>query len=364
MNEEKFTEKYFHVWKKLESFNLILHKKGLRGLQKSAITDFASAFKKTSYHLAYAKTHYPESETTYYLNAVVAAAHNFYYVREKSGFAEIKHYLLSGFPSAFYFARKYIAVSAAIFFAGAVLAHIYVSADPQNLSRIVPGTFDGSGGEWDYPLMSAYVMTNNIRVAGTLFATGLFGGIGTVLILLYNGAIIGALNAFAAVHSFEGFIYFYSLILPHGIIELLAIYICGACGLMLGKSLLIPGKHKRKDAVIKAAKDAGKLIPGIILMLVVAGLIEGFFTPLSISPWWKITFAAVSAAALIIYLSYQKHIAPLIFSRRRFAPLLQALQDNHLNNRVYGTDLPRALPSTLGRFAKRKPSSYLPANPK
>jgi uncharacterized membrane protein SpoIIM required for sporulation len=91
------------------------------------------------------------------------------------------------------------------------------------------------------------------------------------------------------------------LILPHGIIELTAIFISGAAGLIIAKHLLLPGQYSRKDSLIAGTKQAVSLLAGVVILLIIAGLIEGFFTPLNISPISKLSFAALTAILLAAY---------------------------------------------------------------
>jgi len=228
-------------------------------------------------------------------------------VRERGGVSSIREYLVRGFPQAVKSIKPYIEFSVGLFFIGFIFAAVLISIDSEYATALLPENFFNSGSvdvTWDYPVMSAYIMTNNIQVAFTAFVFGILGGIGTLLILLYNGAILGALSVYMALAgNADGFIVFMSLILPHGVLELSAIFLSGACGLMIGKAILVPGVYRRRDALVFQAKKAVVLIPGIIVMLILAGLVEGFFTPLDISPYGKLAFALLTLVGWIIYLN-------------------------------------------------------------
>ena len=145
-------------------------------------------------------------------------------------------------------------------------------------------------------------MTNNIRVSIMALAFGITAGIGTAWILFYNGMIVGALAAYVASTGVpRNTLIFWSLILPHGVPELAAIFLSGACGLMIGRAMIAPGNYTRKDAVIKSAREAVHLVPGIAVILVIAGLIEGFFTPLGVPPGFKLGFALLTLFGLVLY---------------------------------------------------------------
>jgi uncharacterized membrane protein SpoIIM required for sporulation len=148
--------------------------------------------------------------------------------------------------------------------------------------------------------ISSFIMTNNIRVCIKSFATGIFLGIGTVYVLILNGLLLGGL---ASLYTSGGLAaYFWSLILPHGGIELLSIFIAGGAGLIIGHTLVNPGKMKRKDKLIIEGGKAIKLILGIIPMLVLAGLIEAYITPAHIPEAIKFILSAVFILTTLTWL--------------------------------------------------------------
>ena len=307
MTEVQFIAENEIKWKQLEAFNQTLQRKGIRSLSQIEIRAFAEAFRTAGYHLAYAKTHFPKGNSLPYLTHIVGVAHNYYYVRERGSLSAVKNYFLHRFPAASRQAWRYVLLATAMFMAGMIFAYIYVAADIERFNQIFPWEIAGGDmgdGEvvWDYPLMSAVIMTNNIRVSIMAFAFGITAGIFTAWILFYNGMIVGALAAFIAMTgSSRDVLIFWSLILPHGVPELAAIFISGACGLMIGRAMLIPGKYTRRDAVIKSARQAVELVPGIVVMLIIAGLIEGFFTPMGVPPYFKLGFSFLAFVGLSLY---------------------------------------------------------------
>jgi len=312
MTETQFIEQNQERWKQLEAFNQTLQRRGIRTLSRLEVRAFAETFRAVGYHLAYAKTHFPGGTSLPYLSHIVGVAHNYYYVRERK--YAVRDYFSRRFPAACRRASLYALVSAVLFMAGMIFAYSYVIADIERFPQIFPFDMAGLGegvteasveenGDeafWNYPLMSAIIMTNNIRVAIMAFAFGVSAGIGTVWILFYNGLIVGSLAAFVVMTGGSA-IEFWSLILPHGVAELIAIFLSGACGLMIGRAIIMPGNYSRRDAVVKAAREAVELVPGIVVILILAALIEGFFTPLDISPYFKLAFAFLSFVGLGVY---------------------------------------------------------------
>ena len=150
--------------------------------------------------------------------------------------------------------------------------------------------------------MSSMIMQNNIRVAAVAFATGILAGIGTFLMLFYNGLMLGVVGALIAAHGGEVQMGFWSFVAPHGVIELTAIFIAGGAGLMLGWAVLNPGEYSRRDAVKLAGREATKLMIGVAAMLVVAGVIEGFFSPSMTPDRVKLIVAAMIGTSEYYYL--------------------------------------------------------------
>lgn len=296
----------------LEEYNKKLSKRGVGGLKKDEIREFTDLYRATSHHLAYARTHFGGSNIIVYLNQIISAGHNYMFVREKYGSSNFKYYFTNGFTNALKKNYKYMLTSFAVFMAGflifaaaVMLERSYgdiffpnITASQLNLNP----TGDDSA---TYPFLSAYITTNNIRVTFYAFSMGITAGIGTLYVLFYNGIMLGALTGIVISEGAD-ILKFFAMILPHGFIELTAIFISGGAGLLVGKALLMPGNHKRIDAAVKAAKEAAYLIPGIAGMLVISGLIEGFFTPLGIHYIFKLAFAFATLVLMVLYFKGNK----------------------------------------------------------
>jgi uncharacterized membrane protein SpoIIM required for sporulation len=149
------------------------------------------------------------------------------------------------------------------------------------------------------PALSAGITANNIQVALMAFAGGMTFGVLTVYAMVYNGLLIGAL---AGVFAKAGeSVPFWSLIIPHGALELPAIILAGASGLLLARALVSPGDVPRTTALTRVAPDAVKLVLGTIPLFIVAGIIEGFLTPAEVDPVVKLIFGGLMTLALLAY---------------------------------------------------------------
>ncbi|QEK12677.1 stage II sporulation protein M [Crassaminicella thermophila] len=306
MKEDLFIEKNKIYWKELENYIHLFSKNKLSSINSNKIERFIYLFRTVSHHLAYVRTYYPESKLEKYLNSLTGNAHHYLYTVRKNPWYDFKIFILYTFPKKIHKYKLFILSSFLIFFFGMLISFYMVIQDSSNSLYFLPKKlldaidYNFKAKQWDYPLMSSTIMINNITVSLKAFIYGIFLGIGTFYILFVNGCILGALTGLVYLNG--DLIKYASLILPHGILELSAIFIAGAAGLLLGKSLLIPGKYKRLDYMIKNSKEGIKLLLGCIILLVIAALIEGFFTPLPISSVIKLTFAAFTFFALTLYL--------------------------------------------------------------
>lgn len=306
MNVEQFIKKNSSSWNELKDLTDLLDKKGIKHCDSSQIKRYLYLFRQSSHQLAFARTHFPGSEVIPYLNALVANSHNHIYSVKKYDFSEVKSFFSFELPNSIRKQKSYIITGAIIFFLGFMFSLLIVSNNPQNANYFMPEemieniNWDGdTSSGWNYPLMSSYIMTNNISVAFKAFVLGITLGIGTFYILFFNGALLGALTAL--VYNYGNPLGYWSLILPHGILELTAIFIAGGAGLILSRSILMPKEYSRKHSIIKGAKESISLMLGVIIFLIIAGIIEGFFTPANISPIAKLVFAAFTLVMIIAY---------------------------------------------------------------
>lgn len=309
MKEEQFLAIHSKEWGNLENYCKRINQKGFKKLETEEIKSFLNLFKLTSHHLAYAKTHYKGSQTIVYLNNLVSQCNTYVYTEAKPDIPFFFRTLFFNYTNTLKQYRNYILFAFGVFLVGAFMSFgmVYFKADYARLfldqdliEGISCGGSSNGGSNWNYPLMSSYIMTNNILVALRAFVFGITLGIGTVYILFYNGLMLGSLTALF--YLYGDTVQYWSLILPHGVIELTAIFISGAAGFVIAKSFLIPGRLRRSHSLIKGAKEALGLISGVVVMLVVAGIIEGFFTPLNIDAGIKLLFALLTAVLLGIYI--------------------------------------------------------------
>jgi uncharacterized membrane protein SpoIIM required for sporulation len=183
---------------------------------------------------------------------------------------------------------RLLLLSGALLLAPAALCAAWGASDPVAASAIAPGSLASIGDPRaegsDFGLtpdeqaaLSSEILTNNIRVSFLAFAGGITAGALTIFVLLFNGALIGAV-AGIAVAAGNGST-FTELVAPHGVLELSCIVVSGAAGLRLGSALVDPGRRRRSAALRDEGRAAAELVLGTAPWLVLAGVVEGFITP-------------------------------------------------------------------------------------
>ena len=287
-------------------------RKGVRSLRAAEIDELALAYRAATSDLAIAKTRGEDPVILDHLNRLTARAHSVVYVATaRTGWSRLVDFIVRAFPREVRRSWAPIMLCTAITVISAIVAYASVSADPTNVHALVPGVqiprmdkglHDSNFGfdRANSPIAATEIITNNVQVAAVAFAGGMTGGLLTGWIILTNGLMVGALAALYAKAGFSAD--FWATIAPHGVIELSAIQIAGGAGLVLAAGYLRPGRARRSDALVVAARRAGTLVMGVALLLCVAGTIEGFVSPMRLSIPVRDGIGVLTAIGLLAYL--------------------------------------------------------------
>lgn len=286
---------------------------GIRALPRADLKSLGPLYRRTASDLAYARLRGADSALLLYLNDLVTRAHGTLYAEKNPGWSRLWEFVTTGFPRLLRRKRLYVLSAALMVLLGACVAAVMVAVEPANLRLVVPAQFADNDSYYaerernpQYnapdeakPAFAAGLMTNNIRVAILAFAAGTLGGFPTLFLLFYNGMPLGGLAM--QQHLAGRDVLFWSLILPHGVIELTAIIIGGAAGMIIGHALIAPGERTRKEALAAAGKEAVRLLLGTVPLFIAAGFIEAFITPSALPKELKLGFAALTAIFLMAY---------------------------------------------------------------
>lgn len=320
---ESFVRARREAWSRLHELVDKAQNSRLSSLSDEELQEMGTLYRRASADLARAQTRYASTfagqELVRSLNALVLRAHAQIYSAPPSSTSRGLSFFLFGFPAAFRRHWRPILLAAFFMFGPAFAAYVSVWTNPDTAplfverhvveqveKRAQKKLVTGWGGNTNYeglassPATSSFIMTNNIRVTIMAVALGVTAGVGTGVVLFQNGLMLGGL-AGAATNANVDYL-FWSVILPHGILELTAICIAGGAGLVLAKAIYAPGDLPRRDALKLAGTEAVQLLAGVAAMLVLAGLIEGYITPTSLPPAFKMGFAALTGVFMVAYL--------------------------------------------------------------
>jgi uncharacterized membrane protein SpoIIM required for sporulation/uncharacterized RDD family membrane protein YckC len=309
-----------------DQFQHLADRAAARGLDSFAaqeLPDFAARYREVAADLARARTYGCDEETRARLERLAAAGHNTLYREERSTWGRIWVVLARECPAAIVGARGYVLVAFLCFAAPAAAGYALMRQQPALAAELLPEIMlrraeagaarQAEGKRYvdvaaeDRPLMASGIITNNVRVAIACFAGGIFLGVGSLIMVGFNGLAIGASAGHFANVGLLG--YLLEFILGHGLLELFAIWVAGAAGFLLGRSVVDPGDLHRSDALVLSGRRAVRMVGGAAVLLVVAGLIEGFVSAGNGGIAVRAGASALSLAFLAIYLLNGRRLA-------------------------------------------------------
>ncbi|MCC5637400.1 stage II sporulation protein M [Nostoc sp. CHAB 5844] len=288
MNIQRWIARREPNWQRLDALLKQVEKKGLKSTRAEEIRELASLYRSVAADFARARTQQIGHTLIQSLQILTTRAYTQIYQgsRRQEWRAAVEFYRW-GLPSVVQQTFSYIATATAMFLLGAVVAWWYAWQDPTFMSLIVPqhlisqvrdehklwmGSIVGIE-----PLASSSIMINNLSVSFGAVAGGITAGAYTTYLMVFNGLLIGAVGTLVGQNNLA--YPFWAFVFPHGSLELPAIFFAGGAGLLLARAILFPGKYRRGDALKFYGSQAAQLVFGIVPMLIIAGTIEGFFSP-------------------------------------------------------------------------------------
>lgn len=274
--------------------------------------ELADAFIEVTNDLAYSKTFYPNSNTTAYLNGLASKFHGSVYKNKKEKAGRFVSFWQTELPLIFYQYKKqlfyaflFFIISCAIGalsakyddnFVRLILGNGYVNMTNENIAKGNPfGVYKQTGEV----VMFIQIAGNNIYVSLYTFVLGVIFSFGAIVSLFRNGIMLG---------SFQYFFFSKGLGLQsvlviwiHGTLEISAIVLAGAAGIILGNSLLFPKTYSRMVSFKRGAKDGLKIVIGLIPIFLVAAFFESFVTRHTEMPMWLSASILLSSAYFIIW---------------------------------------------------------------
>jgi uncharacterized membrane protein SpoIIM required for sporulation len=329
-----FLETRGPVWDRMEAILRKTHGGRLTRLADAEVQELARLYPAVAVDTSRAKMLEVDEATQRRVNQLAIAAHGLLYRRRRAHVAAaVWRFFRADYARLLRRQWGYLALSTAILLTASVGAFASVRLRPSTAYLLVPGTLDMPDDEVGVTArdiserfrqmpnapMAAGIMTNNITVAFAMFAFGISAGVGTCLALVYNGMMLGGITGHFANHhlTYE----FCSFIVPHGVLEIMAILIAAGAGLRLGLSLAIPGGMTRGASLRHGARDAVLMVLGTTPMFVVAGIVEGFVTPSFWPGGLKIAIGVCLGVLAMSYLLLVGRGAPASSSATEEEPL-------------------------------------------
>ncbi|MCZ2202508.1 stage II sporulation protein M [Cylindrospermopsis raciborskii] len=280
-------------WQRLDSLLSKIELKRLRSLKSSEIRELASLYRSITADLARARTYNVSHTLVQSLQLLATRAYTqIYQGSRKQEWEAVIQFYRWGFPAVVQQTFPYIITATGLFILGMLVGWWYSWQDPRFMSLLIPESLISQvrdrGELWMgsivgmEPLASSNIMINNISVSFSAVAGGITGGLFTIYILVFNGLLIGSIGTLVSENNLA--YPFWAFVFPHGALELPAIFFAGAAGLLLGRGILFPGKYLRVEAIKYYSSLAAQLVFGIVPLLIIAGIIEGFFSPNPIIP--------------------------------------------------------------------------------
>lgn len=320
MRQEQFEAENSPLWERLEQLIAELERpRYKRRMAPSDRLNFPTDYRLVCSHYALARSRNFSPALLDQLHALVLRGHYQLYQRRTAWGWRLLNFILLGFPRALRRNSRYFWVALGIFLLPALTLGVgcyyeqdllYSILDEQQVANVEgmydpanrrPGRVEERSSESDFAMFGYYIM-NNIGIGFRTFASGILLGLGTLVILLFNGILLGGLAGHLTRLGYQDT--FWPFVAGHGAFELTAIVICGAAGLLLGHAVLAPGQRSRALALKQNALEALQLVMGASLMLLLAAFIEAFWSSSSLPSATKYSVAALLWLIVFLYLGW------------------------------------------------------------
>ncbi|MFF8565140.1 stage II sporulation protein M [Streptomyces albidoflavus] len=304
MDLDVFVAAHEAEWRRLDT---LLRRRRLTGPEAD---ELVSLYQRATTHLSLISSAAPDPQLSGRLTRLVARARSKVTATRRARVGDLTGFLTHDFPAALYRTRTWWAPTAVVSLLVAALIGWWVATHPEVQSAIAAPAelrkLTRPGGDYEayyssHPATSfaAQVWTNNAQAAALCLVLGAFLCLPVVVVLFLNmvniGVGIGLMASAGRLDTFLG------LLVPHGLLELTAVFVAAGTGLRLGWTVIDPGPRRRRDALAQEGRAALGMALGLALVLLVSGAIEAFVTPSGLPTWARITIGAAAEAAFLLY---------------------------------------------------------------
>ncbi|MEU6542543.1 stage II sporulation protein M [Streptomyces sp. NPDC046859] len=305
MDLDVFVTAHRAEWERLDT--LLGRQRRLTGAEAD---ELVVLYQRAATHLSLIQSSAPDPQLTGRLSQLVARARSAVTGTRRASWRDVTRFFAHSFPAAVYRCRHWWVPTALLSTLVAVLLGWWIGTHPEVQATIAAPSqlrdLTRPGGQYEtyyssHPAASfaAQVWTNNAWAAALCLILGVFLGLPVLWILFQNmlnlGVGIGLMSSAGRLDTFLG------LILPHGLLELTAVFVAAGTGLRLGWTLIDPGPRTRRSALAEEGRAAIGMAIGLALVLFVSGAIEGFVTPSGLPTWARISIGVLAELAFLVY---------------------------------------------------------------
>lgn len=301
MDLDAYVLAHTHEWQRLEQ---LVQRRRLTGAEADELVE---TYQGVATHLSVVRTSAPDGSLVAHLSSLLARARTRMVGTRTGSWRGVAAFFTERFPAALYRMRWWwlgcmaanVAVTAVMMIW--LLDHPNVEQSllsPTEIDQLVNSDFEGYYSEFAASHFAAQVWVNNAWVSALCVALGILGF--PVVYLLFqnisNLAIIGSIMTRAEQGG-----HFWGLILPHGLLELTAVFVAGGVGLRLFWSWIEPGALTRTQSIAREGRTAATVVLGLVVVLAISGAIEGFVTPSGLPTWARVGIGVVAELTFFAY---------------------------------------------------------------
>ena len=301
MDLDAYVRTHQASWQRLETLS---RRRPRSGAEADELVDL---YQEVATNLSVIRSSAPDPGVVAYLSGLLAHARTRAAGTRTSGWSGVADFFVRRFPAALYRTRRWwwsvmlvsYAIAAAVIWW--LLRHPQVEQtmlDPHEVEQLVNNDFENYYSESAASHFAAQVWTNNVWVAAVCIAFGVLA-VPVVLMLWANVLNLAVIGSIMIRHD-RGSLFF-GLILPHGLLELTAVFVAAGVGLRVFWSWVAPGHRSRAQSLAAEGRSAGGVAIGLVTVLLVSGIIEAFVTPSGLPTWARI---AIGVLAEVLFLGY------------------------------------------------------------
>ena len=303
MDVDAYVSAHRGEWERLQT---LLSRRGR--LSGDEVDELVELYQRVGTHLSVVRSASPDPALVSRLSSLVARARAAVTGSHGAAWKDLARFFTVVFPAALYRSARWWSATAVGFVLVSAAVGAWVAttpavqatiAAPEEIRQLVTEDFESYYSSNPAGSFAAQVWTNNAWVAALCLAFGVFLGLPVLFVLWSNALNVGIAAGLMAANDRLGL--FFGLILPHGLLELTAVFVAAGAGLRLGWCVIDPGPRTRSHALAEEGRAAAALALGLVAVLFVSGVIEAFVTPSPLPTWARVGVGVAAECAFLTY---------------------------------------------------------------